>query len=323
MPFWLSKKGIALVFAVVAIAACGGEKTALVPVTQPVPSSPKPAATAEPSPTPTAKPTVTSVPPTPNPSPPPSPTPTPTPSPTPQPTYTPTPPLPTPTPISIAKPVLTQAGWSLFQEVAVKSKDRGGYPGQDLITKWSYENPPVILVYATETEENKETISYLQNSVVKEARELTGLDIILNVEFVKSFDETNRYPDNVNYPFYIGFSRLTLSKLFPSLSEDEPALIKGSSQFGLDPYTSEIKWAIAAVSLIPPTQIKHAILHEFTHNLGLEFHPITYTDSVLYGGFSTVTEFSALDEMIIRALYHPLVKARMTVDDLERVIDIR
>ena len=184
MPFWLSKKGIALVFAVVAIAACGGEKTALVPVTQPVPSSPKPAATAEPSPTPTAKPTVTSVPPTPNPSPPPSPTP----SPTPQPTYTPTPPLPTPTPISIAKPVLTQAGWSLFQEVAVKSKDKGGYPGQDLITKWSYENPPVILVYATETEENKETISYLQNSVVKEARELTGLDIILNVEFVKSFD---------------------------------------------------------------------------------------------------------------------------------------
>lgn len=83
-------------------------------------------------------------------------------------------------------------------------------------------------------------------------------------------------------------------------------------------------WITDAVVLVSTTDVDeteraHLLREELTQMLGLMNDSYSYPDSTFYQGWTYVTEYTPLDEVIIGMLYDPRVSAGMTVAD---VIDL-
>jgi hypothetical protein len=230
-----------------------------------------------------------------------TPTPTPTPTATPSPSLSPTP-IPTPTPVSSGslRQLYGSEAIDYFFDIALGTE----YGNTSLVLrKWTGDVR--IKINGSPTRVDEDSLS----AIVKELNDLISGVSAVRLQIV--------YTDpNVDI-YFVPESQ------FPSI---EPNYVPGNLGFCWNEWYLATNIIIKSTILIDTEnttqqQRQHLIREELTHSLGLANEPLKYPDSIFYQGWTTTTQYSSIDRKIIKLLYEPQLRAGMTREEIEAVLD--
>ncbi len=189
------------------------------------------------------------------------------------------------------KPKYNEQAMEYFQEIAFGSEwGESDYP----IRKWNID--PRIKVYGNPSEADmtavKNTISDVNQ--LQDHIELKLVDTEPNIKIyfvpLEDFSEYQEDPKEGNW---------------------------GLFYYWWEPGNYVIDEAKILISTDKPTQSarSHLVREELTQSLGLPRDSYSYPESMFFQEYTTVTEYTDLDEKLIQMLYEDEIKAGMTVEE--------
>ncbi|MDK3156525.1 DUF2927 domain-containing protein [Kamptonema cortianum] len=188
---------------------------------------------------------------------------------------------------------LNQEQIDYFVEVAMGAEFGKSSP---IVRKW--KSDIIVQAIGTPTAEDRRTL----DAVVRELRELTGLNITLGDR-------------NANMTIYFVPE--------PEFRRYEPNYIPRNYGFFWTQWNNNTIYnARILISTTGVTQRErsHLIREEVTQSLGLMRDSFKYPDSIFYQGWTDTTEYSEMDRAIIRLLYRPEIRPGMTQEDVLSIL---
>ncbi len=180
-----------------------------------------------------------------------------------------------------------------FLEIAFGAE----YSGVNAIRKWNTRNLK-IRVHGEPTREDSNVL----NRVITELSQLTGLSIEIVGKDTKP---------NINF-YFVSPDR------FKAI---EPNVRPGNDGYAWTYGTKEIEKATILISSKTANQQfrSHLIREELTQALGLLKDSLKHKDSIFYGRWSTIQQFSELDKVLIQALYSPAIESGFSADQVKQI----
>ncbi len=187
-----------------------------------------------------------------------------------------------------------------FKQIALGAEFNDS-PSDQFIKKWNSEIR--IQLHGSYTTEDKRELT----DIISELKELTGLSI-------------QQVTRNANVNIYFIASN-EFSRVIPYYNDTSSPQI-GLFHVKTDPFTGVILNANITVkeSLVGDNR-KHILREELTQSLGLMKDSYQYTNSIFQqSAKSTPIEYARIDKEVIRILYDPRIRTKMTAQKIEQAL---